>query len=162
MVGGALGFLLKSKIIILTILLGGSMGYSIAQFVYQIVQSMIDWNPTYLYYGTIAVCVVAGILVALLVLKSIIIIGTSFLGGYIAMRGVSVIFGNYLDEGQFADLIKNDEEKYHVCGQILDALLEFPNEVNKGEYDMAFSAYFNMFNKLVKHYGLSEQELVLH
>lgn len=108
-VGGALGFLLKSKIIILTILLGGSMGYSIAQFVYQIVQSMIDWNPTYLYYGTIAVCVVAGILVALLVLKSIIIIGTSFLGGYIAMRGVTVIFGNYIDESQFVDLIKNGE-----------------------------------------------------
>ena len=107
--GSVIGFLLKSKITILFVLLGGGMGYSFAQFVYQIVQSMINWNPTYLYYATIAVCVVAGILVSLLILKSIIIFATSFLGGYIAMRGVSVIFGNYIDEGQFVDLIRNGE-----------------------------------------------------
>jgi hypothetical protein len=107
--GSVIGFLLKSKITILFVLLGGGMGYSFAQFVYQIVQSMIDWNPTYLYYATIAVCVVAGILVSLFILKSIIIFATSFLGGYIAMRGVSVIFGNYIDEGQFVDLIRNGE-----------------------------------------------------
>lgn len=107
--GSVIGYLLRSKIMILTVLLGGSMGYSFAQFVYQIVQSIIDWNPTYLYYATIAVCIVAGVLISLLILKSIIILGTSFLGGYIAMRGVSIIFGNYIDEDQFVDLIKNGE-----------------------------------------------------
>ena len=37
------------------------------------------------------------------------ILGTCILGGYIIMRGVSTIFGEYIDEGQFVDLIKNGE-----------------------------------------------------
>ena len=109
LVGVVLGYMLKTKMVILTIMLGASMGYSLAEFVYQIIQGFIDWNPTYLYYTTIVICVVAGILAGLFVLKSIIIIGTSLLGGYIAMRGVTIIFGNYIDEGQFVDLIKNGE-----------------------------------------------------
>ena len=39
----------------------------------------------------------------------IIIIGTSILGRYLAIRGVSLIVGNYLDEGYLIDLIKNQE-----------------------------------------------------
>ena len=35
--------------------------------------------------------------------------GTSILGGYLAMRGVSLIAGNYIDEGYLIDLIKNQE-----------------------------------------------------
>lgn len=107
--GSVIGFMLRSKVIILTVLLGASMGYTIAQFVYQIIQNYIDWNPTYLYYSTIAVCAVAGIVAAIYILKTIKIFAASFLGGYIAMRGVTIIFGNYIDEGQFIDLVKNGE-----------------------------------------------------
>lgn len=109
LVGGFIGFLLRAKITIFTVLLGISMGYSMAEIVYQFVQGFISWNPKYLYYSTIGVCCLLGIVVGFILIKSIFVIGTSLLGGYIAMRGVSVIFGNYLDEGQFADLIKNGE-----------------------------------------------------
>ena len=37
------------------------------------------------------------------------ILGTSIVGGYIVMRGAAVIFGNYIDEDQFVDLIKSGE-----------------------------------------------------
>ena len=109
LVGGFIGFLLRAKLTAFTCLLGCSAGYTIGEFVYQFVQSFIDWNPQYLYYITIGVCCVAGIILGLVLLKAIMIISTSILGGYIAMRGVTIIFGNYIDEGQFVDLIKNGE-----------------------------------------------------
>ena len=39
------------------------------------------------------------------------ILGTSLVGGYRVMRGrgISVIYGNYIDEDQFFDLIKSGE-----------------------------------------------------
>ena len=109
LIGVVIGYLIKAKVKAFTITLGISMGYSIAEFVYQFLQGFIEWNPQYLYYGTIGVCCVAGILVGFFVVDAIIIIGTSLIGGYIAMRGVSTLFGNYIDEGQFVDLIKNGE-----------------------------------------------------
>ena len=109
LIGGVVGYLIKAKMTIFTILLGISMGYSVAEVVYQFIQGFITLNPTYLYYGTVGVCCVAGIGVGFFLVNSVMIIGTSLLGGYIAMRGVSILFGNYMDEGQFADLIKNKE-----------------------------------------------------
>ena len=85
------------------------MGYSMAEFVFQFIQGFIEWNPQYVYYGTVGVCVLAGVLLGICVLNAVMIIGTSVLGGYIAMRGVALIFGNYIDETQFVDLIKNRE-----------------------------------------------------
>lgn len=104
------GFLLKGKVKVYVIMLGATTGYSAGTFVYQFVQTFITyWDPQYLYYATIAVCCITGALLALFMLKVVLIIGTSFLGGYIAMRGFSVILGNYMDEQQLIDLIKNDE-----------------------------------------------------
>ena len=86
------------------------MGYSVGEVIYQFIQGFItDWNPQYLYWGIILVCIIVGAIFGLFLLKSIIIIGTSLFGGYIAMRGVALIFGNYMEQGQFVDLIKNQE-----------------------------------------------------
>ena len=109
LIGGFIGFIIKAKITMFTISLGISMGYSIAEIIYQFIQGFIDWNPAYVYYGTIGVCCIAGIVVGFLLLKSVFIVGTSIVGGYVAMRGATVFFGNYIDEGQFADLIRNRE-----------------------------------------------------
>ena len=109
LLGAVIGYLIKAKMTAFTVLLGASMGYSVAEVVYQFIQGFITWNPTYLYYCTIGICCVAGIAVGFFLIDTALIIGSSLLGGYIAMRGVSVLFGNYIDEGQFADLIKNKE-----------------------------------------------------
>ena len=109
LIGVVLGILVKKQVKLFACLLGASMGYSMAQFVYQIIQSFIEWNPQVLYYITIGICIVLGIFAGLFLYNSTLIIGTAILGGYIAMRGVSSIFGEYIDEGQFVDLIKNGE-----------------------------------------------------
>ena len=109
LVGIVIGIIIKNKTKLFACLLGASMGYSVALFVYQIVQSFIEWNPQVLYYITIGVCIILGILFGLCLYNSALIIGTTILGGYITMRGVSTIFGEYIDEGQFVDLIKNGE-----------------------------------------------------
>ena len=85
------------------------MGYTFSLFFYQILQNFIEWNPQILYYITIGVCVIIGALICIFLYNSALIIGTTILGGYIAMRGVTFIFGEYLDEGQFVDLVQNGE-----------------------------------------------------
>ena len=42
-------------------------------------------------------------------MKAAIIIGTSIIGGYIAMRGLTLIFKNYMELAEFVDLVKNGE-----------------------------------------------------
>jgi len=108
-VGSFIGFFLRAKVTILAILLGASLGYSVAQFIFQFVQGIIDWKVEYVYWGTVGVCCLLGIGLGLLLLNFIVILGTSVLGGYIAMRGITFIFGNYIDESQLVDMIKNKE-----------------------------------------------------
>ena len=107
--GVIIGLFIKNQVKLCAAILGGSMGYSISIFAYQIIQNFIEWDTETLYYVTIVVFIILGIVFGIYVYNSTLIIGTSILGGYIAMRGVSSIFGNYLDEKEFIDLIKNDE-----------------------------------------------------
>lgn len=109
LIGTFVGYLIKAKITVFTIMLGISMGYSVAEIIYQFIQGFIEWNPTYLYYATIVVCCIGGIVVGYYLVKTVMILGTSIVGGYIVMRGATVIFGNYIDEDQFVDLVKNGE-----------------------------------------------------
>ena len=108
-IGVAIGFFLKSAVKVYVVMLGGSLGYSVAVFVYQIIQNFIEWNPEYLYYATVGVCCVIGAILGLCALKAVLIIGTAVLGGYITMRGFAIWFGNYNEEQEIIDLIKNQE-----------------------------------------------------
>lgn len=109
LIGGFVGFLLRAKVTIYVILLGGSLGYSFAIFIYQIIQNFVEWNPEYLYYGTVVICVVFGAIIGLIALKLIFIASTAVLGGYIIMRAFAIWFENYVDEREVIDLIKNKE-----------------------------------------------------
>ena len=90
-------------------MLGASMGYTLAIFLYQIIQSLILWNPQVIYYIIIVIFIVGGAIYGYFCKNSALILGTVVLGGYIAMRGVITIFGQFIDEGQFVDLIKTGE-----------------------------------------------------
>ena len=107
--GCLIGFFLKGNVSIAIILLGGFLGYSCAIFVYQIVLNYIEYDPQIVYYVCIGVCIVIGALISWKLNKIIIIIGTSVFGGYLVMRGISFVAGNYLDEGYVIDLLKNKE-----------------------------------------------------
>ena len=107
--GGVLGYCIKEKIKILSVLMGAFAGYSVGEFIYQFVAGFITSNPTALYWAVIAICTIAGGLIGYWLFNTAVIFGTSIIGGYVAMRGVSFIFGNYMDEAEFVDLAKSGE-----------------------------------------------------
>ena len=107
--GCLIGFFLKGNVKAAIILLGGFLGYSCAIFVYQIVLNYVEFDPEIVYYVCIGVCIIIGALISWKLSRVIIIIGTSVFGGYLVMRGISFVAGNYLDEGYVIDLLKNKE-----------------------------------------------------
>ena len=107
--GCILGWFLKDEIKFSVLITGGFLGYSCATFVYQIIQNYVEFDPEILYYACVGVCIVIGALLGWFLTDPILIIGTSVFGGYLAMRGVSLVAGNYLDEGYIIDLIKSKE-----------------------------------------------------
>ena len=107
--GAIIGCCIKAKVSLVVAFLGACMGYCTAILVYQIIQSFIEWNPQILYYIVVIAFIIIGIIVGYFLYNSFLIIGTCILGGYLAMRGVVAIFGEYIDEGEFVDLIKSGE-----------------------------------------------------
>ncbi len=107
--GCAVGFWIKNMTKLIVVLLGGFLGFCCAKFLYQIVQNYVEFNPTYLYYICIAVCVIIGALLGYFLSDLIIIIATAVFGAYLIMRGISLVAGHYLDEGYIIDLIKSQE-----------------------------------------------------
>lgn len=108
-IGFIIGYLTRNMVGFYIVLAGGFLGYSVATFLYQLVQNYVEWDPQILYYVCIGVCVVVGGLIGYFLADPILILGLSIFGGYLAMRGVSLVAGHYLDEGMVIDLIKNKE-----------------------------------------------------
>ena len=107
--GGVLGYCIKEKIKILSIIMGAFAGYTVGEFIYQFIAGFITSNPIVLYWLVIAICIILGGVIGHWLFNTAIIFGTSIIGGYIVMRGVTFIFGNYMDEAEFVDLAKNGE-----------------------------------------------------
>ena len=107
--GCLIGFFLKGDVQMAVIFFGGFLGYSCAIFVYQIILNYVDFDPQIVYYACIGVLIVLGVIICWKLNRIIIMIGTAVFGGYLAMRGVSFVAGNYLDEGYIIDLLKNKE-----------------------------------------------------
>ena len=108
-IGLIIGYFTRDMEKFYIVVAGGFLGYSLATFLYQIVQNYINWDPQILYYVCIGVCVLVGAGIGFWLAIPILILGLSVFGGYLAMRGVSLVAGNYLDEGLVIDLIKNKE-----------------------------------------------------
>ena len=107
--GCIIGYFLKGDINSAVLILGAFLGYSCSVFLYQIIQNYVDFNPEILYYVCIGVCVVIGAFIGYKLSKPILIIGSAVFGGYLTMRGISLVVGNYLDEQYIIDLIKRKE-----------------------------------------------------
>ena len=107
--GCVIGYFLKDDIRFSCLLLGASLGFSCATFVYQIVQNYVDFDPEIVYYVCIGVCIVVGAFLGWKLYRYVVIIGTAVLGGYLVMRGISLVAGHYLDESLVIDLLKNEE-----------------------------------------------------
>ena len=107
--GCIIGFLLKKKVTAFAIFMGACAGYSVSEFVYQFIAGFITANPTILYWIVFGVCILVGGLLGYWIKEAIVIIGTSLVGGYIVMRGFTLLFDNYMELAEFADLAKNGE-----------------------------------------------------
>ena len=107
--GCIIGYFTKDQVNFYVILCGAFLGYSVATFFYQIVQTYVEWNPEVLFYVCIGICVVTGGAIGYYFTEPILILSLSVFGGYLVMRAVSLVAGNYLDEGMTIDLIKNKE-----------------------------------------------------
>ena len=109
LVGALIGLFLKGKIRVLAVIVGGAAGYSVTEFVYTIVSGFITADPTILYWVVFGICIIIGGILGYCIVEAIVIIGTSILGGYVVMRGVTLIFDNYMELAEFTDLAKNGE-----------------------------------------------------
>ena len=108
-IGLIIGYFIRDMEKFFIVVAGGFLGYSVATFLYQIIQNYINWDPKILYYVCIGICVLVGAGIGFWLAEPILILGLSVFGGYLAMRGVALVAGNYLDEGLVMDLIKNKE-----------------------------------------------------
>ena len=95
-IGAIIGIALKGQVRVLAIIMGGISGYSVTELVYQIVSGFIEADPIIVYRIVIGVCILIGAILGYFIVEAIVIIGTSIIGGYIVMRGVTLIFDNYI------------------------------------------------------------------
>ena len=109
LVGAFVGFFIRKQVTVFAVLLGACSGYSIAEFVYQFIAGFITTNPTVLYWVVVSICVVLGGIFGYIAVQVVVILGTAIIGGYIVMRGFTLIFDNYMELAEFADLAKSGE-----------------------------------------------------
>ena len=108
-IGAIIGIALKGQVRLLAIIMGGISGYSLTELAYQIASNFISADPTLIYYIVLGSCILIGAVLGYCIIEAIVIIGTSIIGGYIVMRGVTLIFDNYMELSEFAGLAKNGE-----------------------------------------------------
>ena len=108
-IGAIIGIALKGQVRLLAIIMGGISGYSLTELVYQIASNFINADPTLIYYIVLGSCTLIGAVLGYCIIEAIVIIGTSIIGGYIVMKGVILIFDNYMELSEFAGLAKNGE-----------------------------------------------------
>lgn len=90
-------------------ILGGCLGYIIGLILYTIALKYIQINPTVVYWVTIVGCIILFAILAMLLVKLIVIIGTSAIGSYGVIRGISLYAGHFPSETMIIDLINNEE-----------------------------------------------------
>jgi hypothetical protein len=109
-IGIVLGYLVnKYKETVFGITLGAYMGYMVGILLLNLGLNRIDANPNLIYWLTIIICILIGAVLAYFLFKHIVIISTSFIGGYSIIKGISLYFKGFPDEGYVIDLIRNDE-----------------------------------------------------
>jgi len=85
------------------------VGYFIGTIMYNFVVKIFDMDPNTLYMITILGSICLAILFAFIIDNLIVIVTTSLIGGYLALRGLSICLGGFPDETYTSQLILNRE-----------------------------------------------------
>ena len=109
-IGLALGCLLLKLVKLFIVILGGACGYTLGLAVYAILKDKnLNIEEDHLYYGTLAVCIILCAMISLCLVKHVLIFGTSIIGGYLIIKGISLVLGHLPNESRIVDLIKKKE-----------------------------------------------------
>ena len=106
-IGAVVAFLLTMKkkfIKIYMCIIGGVLGFLIARLLYDVVIFLIETEyQKIIYYSILSVCILVGIISGIFFARLTCIVGTSTLGGYVLMRGISLFLKgivDYIDENK--------------------------------------------------------------
>jgi len=87
-----------------------AIGYMVGNLLYNFEIKLIQGvDPNTLYWGTIMVMCLIAFFIVSLIKKFIIILATSIIGAYAAIRGISFIYQGFPDETYVMKLMKKNE-----------------------------------------------------
>ena len=95
---------------VIAFLVGGICGFFLGQFLYSLFGNRIPVNGIVMNIVFVLVSIGILILITFKLKKEIVIIGTSFIGAYIFIRGISLFAGHFPDEFKIADLVTSGED----------------------------------------------------
>lgn len=90
--------------------IGALCGYIGGLFVYNLLSRFITWHPDIIQWLIIIACMIILILFAIWAFDKILIIGTSFIGAYLFVRGISIFAGSFPNESTIIDMINEPEQ----------------------------------------------------
>lgn len=102
-------FLFLKFIKVFYIALGVIMGYAVGLILYNFVLSNVQAHADLLYWVSLAICVLVGVLIAVFAHKHLVILATAITGSYITVRGISFVAGSFPNEAEVTDLIARKE-----------------------------------------------------
>jgi len=85
------------------------IGYFIGTIMYNFTVKMFDMDPNTLYLVTLFSCIIIVWFFSYLIDSLIVIVATSLIGAYLAVRGLSICLGGFPDETYTSQLIVNKE-----------------------------------------------------
>lgn len=89
--------------------LGGFAGFVLGISTYTFALRYIKENPNVVFWLTVVVFVILGILAGIYLVEHLVIFCTSIIGAYISVRALSVLIGGYPSESEVIDLIQKKE-----------------------------------------------------
>lgn len=92
-------------------IMGGMIGFIIGNIFFVAVLSHIQWNSTLLYILTLLIFIIVFAIISYFFMKIIIILGTSMIGSYSIIWGISLYAGHYPSESIIIDLINRGERE---------------------------------------------------
>ncbi len=95
---------------VIAFLVGGICGFFLGQFLYGLFGNRIPVNGTVIKIVFVVVSIGVLLAIAYFFRDKIVIIGTSFIGAYCFIRGISLFAGHFPDEFKIADLVTSGED----------------------------------------------------
>ena len=90
-------------------ILGAGLGYIIAVAIYNTCLQYVKLNATLVYYLTIAGGIILFAILGYCLYKTLLVIGTAIIGGYLIVRGISLYAGGFPNESTVVDLLMKKE-----------------------------------------------------